>query len=163
MRHHLSVLMALAAIAMPAKADPVSVNLPGFQCTGLKEGVRLPRKLSQLRKLGKLNEEQTIHVEEWDGYKAIEKQLRFNGLYVQVITFTNDPERYNLSAVYIETPGWSVSPIRVGSPVQELLTRLGGVKPEPNATWRFSGESDSLYVEARDGKVFRVVYECYTG
>jgi len=144
-------------------ADPISVNLPGFHCTGMKESVRLPGKLSQLRKLGKLNEEQTIRVEEWDGYTAIEKLLRFNGLYVQVITFTNDPERYNLAAVYVETPGWSVSPVRVGVAADEPLSRLGAIRPGPSGTWRFAGESDSLYVEARNGKVFRVVYECYTG
>ena len=150
-------------IAFASMADPVSVNLPGFQCTGMKQSVRLPKTLSLLRKLGKLNEEQTVHVQELDGYKAVEKLLRFNGLYVQVITFTNDPERYNLAAVHVEAPGWSVSPIRIGGSVGDALIPLGVVRPEPNTTWRFAGESDSLYVEARGGKVFRVVYECYTG
>ena len=163
MLHRLSALLALSACVNAASANPVSVTLPNFQCAGMKESVRLPGKLSQLRKLGKLNDEQTVHVQEWNGYKAIEKLLRFNGLYVQVITFTNDPERYNLASVHIEAQGWSVSPIRVGSPATEVLTRLGAIKPGPNATWQFVGESDSLYVEARDGKVFRVVYECYTG
>jgi hypothetical protein len=128
----------------------------------MKESVRLPLKLSQLRKLGKISDEQTVRVEEWDGYKAIEKLLRFNGMHVQVITFTNDPERYNLAAVFIEAADWTVSPIRVGSPVA-VLARLGAAKPSANGTWRFAGESDSLYVEARAGKVIRVVYECYTG
>ncbi len=163
MLHRLCVAVGVAALTVIAAAEPVSVNLPGFHCTGMKESVRLPGKLSQLRKLGKLNDEQTIHVEEWDGYKAIEKLLRFDGLHVQVITFTNDSERYNLAAVYIEAPGWSVSPVRVGALASEPLSRLGAVKPEPNGTWRFAGESDSLYVEARNGRVFRVVYECYTG
>ena len=156
-----SALLLLACHGL-AYADPVQVDLPGFHCSGMKESVRLPHKLSQLRKLGTLREEQTVRVEEWDGYKANEKLFRFTGLHVQVVTYTNDPERYNLAGVFIESEAWTLSPLRVGSPVSEL-TRLGAIKPGANSTWRFSGESDSLYVEARAGRISRVVYECYTG
>ncbi len=129
----------------------------------MKESVRLPAKLSELRLIGKLIEERTVHVEAWEGYKAIEKLLRFNGLSLQVITFTNDAERYNLSAVTIESPRWSVSPIPVGSPVSDLQARVAGFVPKSTGAWHLAGESDSLHIEARNGKVTRVAYECYTG
>jgi hypothetical protein len=145
-----------------AFADPLEVDLPTFSCTGMKESIRLPPKLPQLRQMAKLNEEKTIQIHEWDGYKTLEKLYSFKGLYLHIITFTNDPDRYMLGAAFIESSEWSVSPIRVGSPVA-VLNRLGLAQPSDNGTWRFNGEADSLYVEVRAGRVSRVVYECYTG
>lgn len=129
----------------------------------MRQSVRLPPKLSQLRKLGTLREEQVVRTEEWEGYKAIEKLLRFDGLYIQVITFTNDPERFNLAAVYIESSKWSISPFRVGESISTALSRMGTKATDPNGAWRFSGESDTMYIESRGSKVYRLVYECYTG
>jgi hypothetical protein len=129
----------------------------------MSQSVRLPTKLSQLRALGRITDEQTIHVQEWDGYRTVEKTLRFEGLYVQVITFSNDPERYSLAAVYIESPSWRLSPFRVGQPASEALARLGARGSSSSGTWRFSGESEALHLESRSGRVHRVVYECYTG
>ena len=119
--------------------------------------------MSDLRSLGKLISEETFRVEEWEGYKAIERLLRFNGLSVQVITFTNAPERYSLAAVYLESSVWSLGPYRVGQPAAPLVKQLGAKNFSSNATWHFNGESESLQIEARSGKVHRIVYECYTG
>jgi hypothetical protein len=156
-------LLALALFGLVAHANTVEMPLPGFQCQGMSHSVRLPGKLSQLRALGRVTEEQTVHVQEWDGYKTVEKMLRFEGLYVQVITFSNDPERYSLAALHLESPKWQVSPFRIGQPTSEALARLGAKGSSPTGTWRFSGESETLHIESSSGRLFRVVYECYTG
>ena len=153
----------LCVIATDGSADPVRVALPGFQCTGMAQSVRLPSKLSQLRQLGRVTHEQVVHTQEWDGYKAVEKLIRFEGMRLRVVTFTNDPEKYSLSGAYIESSAWNLSPFPIGQPIRAAVSRLGVTNPASNAVWQFSGESESLYLESRKGKVFRVVYECYTG
>ncbi|HEY1092128.1 MAG TPA: hypothetical protein VGE47_13630 [Burkholderiaceae bacterium] len=143
--------------------DVVRQSVPQLSCAGGAYGTRLPKGLSALRALGRIRDEQILRVEKWDGYTAIEKMIRFDGLYVQVITFSNDPERYNLAGVFIESSRWDIAPIRVGQPAAPLLARLGAKNTSRDATVKFTGESDSLFIESRAGKVFRVVYDCYTG
>jgi hypothetical protein len=121
-------------------AEPVDVSAPAVSCVGGVYGAHLPKKLSELRLMGQVREEQVVRVEQWDGYQAIERRIRFNRLSANVITFTNDPERYNVGGLVVESPRWSVSPIRVAQPSGPLLERLG----------------------VKSG-VVRVVYECYTG
>ena len=146
-----------------AHGEPTDVPLPGFSCATGTYGARLPTKLSALRAIGRIQDEQIVRVENWEGYRAIERIIRFDGLHVQVITFTNDPERYRLARIFIESPRWQVGFIRIGQPSAPLLEQLGASSPSRDGSWRFEGESDTLYVEAIAGKVFRVVYECYTG
>ena len=162
MRTLLGILLAIGVPSVLADG-PTQIDLPGFQCVGGTDSIRLPPKLSSLRSLGKLISEETIRVEEWEGYKAIEKLLRFNGLSIQVVTFTNAPERYSLAAVYLESSVWSLGPYRVGQPAAPLAKQLGAKNFSSNANWRFNGESESLQIEVQSGKVRRIVYECYTG
>lgn len=157
------LLLTLGFFASSLQANPVVVALPGFQCTDSPFGVRLPAKLSALRALAKHQEEQTGRIEQWEGYQTIDKLLRFEGLAVEVITFTNDPEKYHLAAVTIESPHWSVSPFRAGQSARAALKRLGVAQPGPQTHWHFEGTTDSLYLETRGGRVVRLVYACYTG
>ena len=139
------------------------MSRPGFRCMGAAESVQLPNTLPALRGLGELLAEETVRTEEWEGYRAVEKHLRFKGLSLHVITFANQPERYSLGSLDVSTPNWSVAPILVGQPAAPLLQRLGAKQPGSSGAWRFSGESDSLLIEVRRSKVQRVYYECYTG
>ena len=162
MRVLLSVLLACLAPAAWA-GEPINVSRPGFQCVGSPDGVQLPETLSALRRLGVLLSEEVVRTEEWEGYKAVEKRLRFKGLSLHVITFTNQPERYSLGSLELSSPAWSVAPIAVGQPSEPLLRRLGARRTTSSGVWRFNGESESLIIEAHRGNVRRVLYECYTG
>jgi hypothetical protein len=164
MRYFPAATIALTvACAARAHSEPVRASLPDFACATGAYGVRLPPKLSALRLLGKLEQEKVVSTEQWDDYQTVELILRFKGLSLQVITFTNDPERYNVAAMAIESPRWVVSPLQVGQPSAAPLTRMGVRAGITDGAWRFEGESDALYVEARRGKIHRVFYECYTG
>jgi hypothetical protein len=162
--HHrlLSAIALLSLHAVAQSAQAMEVSARSVSCFGGAYGARLPGKLSELRQLGEVRVEQPVRVEEWDGYKAIEKRLQFDGLSVNIITFSNDPERYSLASLSVQSSRWSVSPFRVGEPPVSLFELLG-VKLVSTGAWRFQGESDSLYVEVREGKVVRIAYECYTG
>ncbi|MES2635044.1 MAG: hypothetical protein V4669_18905 [Pseudomonadota bacterium] len=142
---------------------PVVVAVPAFSCVTGPFAVQLPAVLSGLRALGKLKEEKVVRVQSWEGYKAVERWLRFEGMELQIVTFTNDPERYTLGSALFESPRWSQAPARVGEPSGPLVTRLGAAQVEANANWRFAGETDSLYIQSKAGKISRVLYECYTG
>lgn len=101
--------------------------------------------------------------ESWDGYQSIHRALHFQGLTVEVVTFSNDADRYHPSVVSITGAQWALSSLRVGQPAQAPLRRLGVVGPVANGMWRFEGETDTLLVETRRGAVRAITYVCYTG
>ena len=159
------LIVAILAFFTQASAaqKPIEVNHPGISCVGAPLGVNLPDTLSALRSIGKLESEEVVHIDEWDGYKTIDKLLRFKGLDLHVVTFSNQPERYLLSLVEIKSPVWSFAPFRVGQRSETALGPFGVEQSGPNGLWRIYGESESVLIEVRHSKVSRVVYECYTG
>lgn len=157
-------LIGLSLIAPLAGAtQPVEIDNPSFGCHKPGVGVELPKSLSALRQIGVVQSEELVRTEEWDGYQALEKRLQFNGLTLQVITFTNQPERYILSLLEVTMPNWSVTPIRVGQAAGPALSGLAVSAKRPYGVWRINGETDTLLIQVRGGKVERVLYECYTG
>jgi hypothetical protein len=162
MRYFLFTLYWLA-FPIAYGAEPVQVQLPSFYCTGMPLSITLPEHLTQLRKLARLQKYEVVRTEEWGDYKAIEIALHFEGLSVGVVTFTNDTERYTLSAARITAPKWSLSPFLVGQPAQPHLRHLGVTGQVSSGSWRFAGESDSLILKVKGGQIAEVIYECYTG
>jgi hypothetical protein len=124
---------------------------------------RLPKHLSELGRIGRLRRKQVDHVEQWDGYEAAQERLTFDGLVIDVIVFSNDPERYNLAGLSIESTQWSMSFFGIGSSSEAALKEAGVPPPRKSGAWRLRGESDSIYVQAQNGRIYRVVYECYAG
>lgn len=155
---------ALACFTQNAAAQkPIYINHPDFGCVGAPLGLNLPDTLSGLRSIGKLESEKVVHIDEWDGYNTIDKLLRFKGLDLHVVTFSNQPERYLLSLVEIKSPVWALAPFRVGQPSKAALGPLGVEHTAGQGLWRIYGESESVLIEVRHSKVSRVTYECYTG
>ena len=54
--------LLLFGCCQTAFADHIEIDLPSFSCTGMKESIRLPPKLPQLRQMAKLNEEKTVQI-----------------------------------------------------------------------------------------------------
>jgi hypothetical protein len=144
-------------------AESTSVQLPGFSCVGGAESIKLPSRLSQVRAMAHLQKQEVVHTEQWDGYKAIEIAHYFPGLVVVAVTFTNEPERYNLSAARIFDAEWSLSPFQIGQRVEPHLRRLGVTGKVKDGTWRIDGETDGLVLEVKGGRIVDITYDCYTG
>lgn len=157
--------LSLLAAGVPAGAvEPQRVGLPGFSCQSGKYGASLPATLPALRKLGRLQAEDPGEVQQWDDYHTTESVLRFDGLTVMVVTFSNDPDRYHLALLEVSSPRWRVSaPLRIGQPAGKILRELGVPSAPLSGEWRFAGESDALVLAVRDGLLSRITYDCYTG
>lgn len=158
------IALGLLAASRALAAEPVAVPVPGFACAGSPLSISLPARWPDLRRLAPLQAEEVLGVEPWDGYQAITRALRFAGLRLEVVTFTNDPERYLLSLATITRPSWALGPLRVGADAATALRPWGITGPPPGAGWRIEGESDAVVVEATPaGRIARVTYDCYTG
>ena len=163
-RINLVALACATALCFPALgAETTEVALHGYSCSAGAGGIRLPEKLSAVRALGVKVPEEVGESQQWDGYSTTERTLGLDGMTLQVITFSNDPERFLLSMAIIESARWDLSVIRVGQQLKQAFAALGYSGKPTNGNWRFNGESESLYVEARAGKISRLVFECYTG
>jgi hypothetical protein len=162
MRAELFLLCVSAPFGLHA-SEEFRVEVPGFSCTAGPNSVVLPKRYPQLRKLARLQSQKLGETKNWENYRATEVSLHFTGLTVGAITFLNNPERYNLSAVYITGAKWSISPFRIGQKAAPHFQRLGIASPTSTGTWRFSGESDSFVLKVQSGKIAEVLYDCYTG
>lgn len=157
-------LLCLLMIVSPAaaRADESEVEVPSFSCGDKVLGIRLPARLSELRALGTIRSQKTVSRQHWDGYETAEQVIYFAGLGVQLVAFSNDAERYLLAAADVTGRAWSLGALRVGRPVPPPFAALG-LGHQRDGIWRVAGETDSVHVELRDGRVRRFVYECYTG
>ncbi len=162
-------LLALAASRAQAnqagKAGDPQYFLEGMRCLGEPFGLRLPSTLPELLALGAVQSEQVLEVEQWEGYKATRKIVRFKGLALGLVTYSNDPRRYSLASAEVRSRDWlRLTPFAVGESTEAVRQRLGDVA-EDDMTLRslYSGESDSVRFETRAGRVSAVIYECYTG
>jgi hypothetical protein len=159
------VAAAFGAFALHATgAEPVHINLPAFSCHSGTYGAKLPSTLPALRSLGPLKSEEQGEVQVWEGHRTVEKWLRFEGLSVLIVTFSNDPNRYALALLEVTSPHWQVaSRFRIGQFAGEVLRELGVSSPPSNGEWRVAGESDTVLLVVRNGRFTRITYECYTG
>jgi hypothetical protein len=153
----------LPLLCLQAGAATTEVSLQSYACTSKAAGISLPKKLSSIRALGPRTAEESGDSQQWDGYTSTERTLHFKGMSLQLVTFSNDPERYLLSTATIDSGRWSLSAIRIGQPTNQAFAALGYHGKPIDGSWRFVGESESLYLEARAGKVSKLVFECYTG
>jgi hypothetical protein len=166
----LALLAGLAATTASAnQAGPAGdpqYFIEGLACQGGKFSVKLPPTLPALLALAPRHGEKSLGTERWEGYTTTRKKIWFDGLVIDLVTYSNDPERYSLSAVTIRGAAWArLAPFAVGEDVDAVRAKLGDVSKDD---WQlrsiYAGESESVRFETtKAGKVSAVIYECYTG
>ena len=164
-------LRALAGIAALCASVPTAIAqdqpkpqyVKDLSCTEGPFRLHLPATYQAMRAIGQLRNEKVIQVQSWEQYKTEYRQLFFDGLRLDVITFSNDDARYLVAGAVVTTPGWSFAGgFRVGQSIEEALSRLG-VHVGPNGEVLVGGDADVLRLGVNRGKVTSVAYECYTG
>jgi hypothetical protein len=158
----LAILASFSGAIAQDRKD--AAYLKNLSCTEGPYRLHLPATYQAVRSIGQLREEKVLEVRDWDTYKTEYRRLVFNGLQLEIATFTNDESRYLVAGVLVTSPGWSFAGgFRVGDSIDNVETRLGihgaAVKNEINV----SGDADALRFGISRGKVSRIVYECYTG
>jgi hypothetical protein len=155
--------LVLAVAALPAWArGNISHFVDKLACESGPYALKLPKTYNELRKLGTLKAERLVREEELAEYKARHVDLIFNGLRLGVVTYSNDPEHYQISSAEIRSSQWRIAPFRTGQP---LPPRVGGVETKSlrsSATVEFSGEEDTLRVKLSGRRVSSLTYLCIT-
>jgi len=155
---------SLANQAGPA-ADPLTF-IEGLACQGGKFSLRLPSTLPGLLALAPRHGEKKLETQRWEGYTATRMQIFFDGLAVDLVTYSNDPNRYSLERATIRSAAWaSLASFAVGEDIESVRATFGDVaKHDAQLRSVYSSENESVRFETtKAGKVSAIIYECYTG
>lgn len=161
------LMIASCLLAAPAarssESDPAYIE--DMSCNGGRLGLRLPPTVAGVRKLGTILQALPIEVQQWDGYRTSAKALRYRGLTLEIITFSNDANRYLIEAATLQHPRWKrLSPFYVGQSRVEVFRLLGVQDTTPEAEQlAFGGDADTLRFSFRSGRLVQLQYVCYTG
>ena len=155
-------LLVLGIAALPAWGrGNISHFIDQMACDSGPYALKLPKTYAELRKLGTLKAERLVREEELAEYKARYVDLIFNGLRLGVVTYSNDPEHYQVTSAEIRSSQWHIAgPLRTGHP---LPPRVGDVETKTlssSATVEFSGEEDTLRVKLSGRRVSVLTYLC---
>ena len=155
--------MVALALACPAQAAEKVTHVAQLSCTTGPYGIRLSKSYKAVRKLAPLKKETLLKSEDRGKYKAQYRLLAFEGLELIVITFSNEPDRYRLSAATFASPWPLTGKLRVGNSAKFALQGLP-VKNIPNDDEiSFGGDKDSMRVTLSGGNVKEIDYDCDTG
>ena len=152
-----ALLAACGFLAFELQAQTYVANL---SCTSGPYRLRLSSSYKGLRTLGQLRRERVVRSEEHGTHSVMHRQLRFNGLELEVVTSSDKPNQYALSKAIISTPAWRIAgALRVGSPARVALKGLAKDFPR-DGEMEFSGDKDSIRVNLAAGRVLDVEYTC---
>jgi hypothetical protein len=161
------VLTAVFAAALGLAAAPAHAKgntshfIDKLSCEAGPYALKLPKSYDELRKIGALKGERVVREEDWGEYKARYVDLLFNGLRLGVVTYSNDPKRYQVTQAEIRSPQWKIAgPFRQGA---ALPARIGDVDTKSlarSATVEFSGDEDTVRVRLVGRRVSVLTYLC---
>lgn len=163
-------ILALAAIAASLGVGNVSaqdegVYVENLDCVGGRFGLDLPSDIRVVRQMSSTLKEEVLEVERWHGYTTERKLLKFDGLTLEVIEFSNDPSRFMLTFAAVTSPKWnSISPFKLWRPVTDSATVLGDfARDNPGLIRPFEDEGNRVTIHSSEGIVTQVAYHCYPG
>jgi len=156
-------LLAIAVIALLLPEANAQTYVADLSCTTGPYRVRLPKTYRALRVLAPLKRERVLQKEEQDGHTTVYRELRFNGLELELVTYSNKPNQYVLASAVLSTPAWRIGgQLRVGTAARIALKGLAP-QPYPNdGELEFNGDADSIRVTLSRGRVLDVEYSCAT-
>ena len=102
-----------------------------------------------------------MKTEDQGTHTVTHRELRFNGLELELVTFSNKPNQYVLSKAILSSPNWKIGgQLRVGSPAKAALNGLQAKDLPKDGELEFSGDKDSIRVNLATGRVLDVEYTC---
>ena len=153
MKRTLWLASALAFLPLAGEAQTYTAAV---SCTSGTYRLKLPKSYKALRTIGNLRRERVLKTEE----AGTQRELRFNGLELVVVTSADKPNQFQLSKAIVTTPNWKISgPLRVGTSANIALRGLLKAPPRDGEV-EFTGEKDAIRVSLVRGRVFDVEYTC---
>ncbi len=144
---------SIDAHAQKKKApEPAQVS-----CTSGPYRLQLPTTYKALRTMGQLRRERVLKTDE----SGVLRELRFNGLELEVVTPPSKPNQYVVSRAIVTTRTWRIAgPLRVGTPVRGALKALQPKSVPNDGEVELNGEGDSIRVNVSRGRVLDFEYSC---
>ena len=158
-----ALLIAAALALVPLDAAAQTYSVADLSCTRGAYRLKLPKSYKALRAMGQLRRDRVLKTEDVGGQIVTHRELRYNGLELELMTFANEPGRYALTRAIITTSNWRIAgPLRVGAPAKSALRGLANESPR-NGELEFSGGADSLRVSLAAGRILDLEYTCQPG
>jgi len=156
------VVLATGALCLVPRDVEAQTYVAELSCTSGPYRLRLPKTYRAVRALAPLKRERVLRKEDQDGYAVVHRELRFNGLELELVTFSNKPNQYVLSGAILSSPSWKIGgQLRVGAPAKAALRGLLKKDLPKEGELEFTGDTDSIRVTLARGRVLDVEYSCH--
>src|SRR3954465_1895696 len=105
----LALALVAALFALPAwgRGD-ISHFVDKLSCDSGPYKLKLPETYDELRKRGGPKGEKLLGEQERGTYRGRCRDLQFKGLRLGVVTYSNDPEKYQVVSAEIRSPQWKI-------------------------------------------------------
>lgn len=136
-----------------------------FSCMDAPFGLHLPASYLSLLRIGPVKNNTVIENENWKGYTTSRRDIEFDGLFLRVITFTNDPERYMVALATVTKNGsWNANAFKLEQSWQDIQRVLERYDVALSSADSIGNEAGDLkFTFGPDAKVKSMDYSCYTG
>jgi len=160
MKRHAALLLLLLAVPLEAGAQARAAEP---SCTSGPYRLQLPKSYTAVRRMGTLRRERVIRSEDLGTHTLTHRELRFNGLELELVTSSDKPNRYVVSRAIVSSRAWRIGgPLRVGASVKSALQGLQATDLTSDREMEFSGGRDSIRVNVARGRVLDFEYLCST-
>ena len=152
----------LVAFALPAAGrGNTSHFIDKLSCDSGPYGLKLPETYAELKKIGPLVNERLVRDQDFGTHRARHRELVFNGLRLEVITYSNEPDKFYVSQAEIRSPHWKISgPFRYGQVLPAVVGDVHTKTLRGTSTVEFSGDEDTVRVRLVGRRVMGLTYLC---
>jgi hypothetical protein len=161
------VKTALAIVLVVFVATPAlgrgntSHFIDKLSCDSGPYSLKLPKTYDELRKIAPLKGERLVREQDFGTYRARYSELIFNGLKLSVVTYSDQPDTFQVSGAEIRSPQWKIAgPFRYGQALPPVVGDVATKTLKSSATIEFSGTEDVVRVQLRGRRVAALTYLC---
>ena len=144
-----------------AKESSLEIYLDVLSCSRGDYALSMSRSIDDLRTLPSFRSES---VKKDPAMNASEHTLRYRGMTVWIVVTQYDHDNGLIEGVSVTSKNWAVTgDLKVGSPVDELSSRLGRKIDGSIRSVKVCGDTDCATYFVERGRLKRIDYHCYTG
>ena len=157
--------LTLVLVSFPgAGASDTSHFIDQLDCASGPYSLHLPKTYDEVRKIGTLQSERLGKTQDLGEYKTQDRQLIFNGLRLGIVTYSNDPDKYDVTSAEIRSSTWRIAgPFRVGAVLPAKVGDVSTKELAGTATIEFSGDTDTIRMRLIGRRISSLIYLCSSG
>ena len=164
-------MRTLLAILFAAVSLPLSFHAAGrgntshfidkLSCDSGPYSLKLPQTYAELKKIGSLVSERLVRDQDFGTHRARFRELVFNGLKLEVVTYSYEPDKFYVSQAEIRSASWKIAgPFRYGHALPAVVGDVHTNTLRSTSTIEFSGNEDTVRVRLVGRRVMGLTYLC---